>query len=583
MTFRGKPAARPAQRRSRSFGTGNRTLLLNLAFGGVVVLAVLILVGAAGASWYGDHFGEVANVNGTSITKDQYRDRYTIEQFRFDVAEGRVRDDFSAGRITADERDSRISTIEQQRSDLSTVVFDDLVDATLQASLASQQGIAVSDADVDAQLTKEATRPEERHVWIISVEPQIDADKTTPNEAQKAAAKAKADQALADLKAGKKWEDIAKSVSSDPSKSSGGDLGWYSADDTTLESAFATAIFKVAPNTPTDVIEGTDGVYRIGRVTEVVAAQEDAQYRQSIQDRGIGIDTYKKAVRADVVKDRLQQKILAEVVDNPSPQRQVQEIHISVGEGSGDEVQVRHILFAPNDLTDSSAISALKPDDPAWAKAKADAQAAYDSLKPYIGKPSLEQQFETLADKDTDDPSGKGSGGELPYFTADQLDPSFASAIFKAGLKKGDLVGPVQSSFGWHVILFEDRRPPAEARAQNAAKDAAAPNADFAALVRQYSDGPKKDTDGSIGWVAHHQLSEDLDQVIFSTTVPGVSQLKEVTDDGWYLFKVSAEQTRLPDPVQAANLRRTAFSNWYTAQKAKADIKDDLGVTTPTS
>jgi len=584
MTFRGKPAARPAARRSRAHGEGGRrTLLINVGFGVTIAAAFLILAAAAGASWYGDHFGEVASVNGTSITRDQYRDRYKVDQFRFDREEGRVRDDLSAGRITQADSDQKVQVIEQQRSNLQQQVLDDLIDATLQSQLAAQQGVTVSDADISAALQKEATRPEERHLWLISVEPATDANSSEPTDAQKAAAKAKAEQALADLKSGKKWEDVAKAVSSDPSKSSGGDLGWLSESDSTLEPAFAKAVFAVAPNTPTDVVEGTDGVFRIGRATDVAPAQVDSAYQQSFENRGISVDTYKTAVRADVVKDKLEQKLVAEVVDNPSPQRQVQEIHIAVGQGTGDEIKVRHILFTPGDITDPSA-SPLPTTDPKWAEAKAKAQAAYDKLKAYAGNPTeLEKQFADLANTETEDPSGKGSGGELPYFTQDQLDPGFASAIFKPGLKKDDLIGPVQSSFGWHVILFEDRRPPAEARAQNAALEASRPGADFAALVRQYSDGPHSTTDGSIGWVARHQLPDALEQLVFATKVPGVSDLKEIPDDGWYLFRVSDEQTRLPDPAQAATLRANAFSNWYTAQKAKATIKDELGVTAPTS
>ncbi len=581
MTFRGTPAARPAPRRSRASADGDRrTLLVNLGFALVIVVSVLILVAAAGASWYGDHFGEVAKVDGTVITRDQYRDRYAVEQFRFDRLEGRIRDDLAAGRITQDVSDQRVALLEQQRNDLSTVVVDDLIDVALQSKLAADEGLSVSDQEIADQLRKEATRPEERHLWLISVEPEIDSDKKEPTDAQVAAAKAKAEQALADLKAGRAWEAVAKATSSDASASKGGDIGWYEQDDPTLDPAFAAAVFAAQPNTPTDVIVGADGVYRIGRATEVLPPQEDPSYQQSFQNRGISLAAYQAAARADVVKDKLEQHLLAQLVDSPSPMRQVQELHITVQQGTGDEVHVRHILYAAGDLSDPSATP--KPsDDPAWAEAKAKAQATYDKLRAYVGKPDeLEAQFEKIANEETDDPSGKGTGGDLPYLTHDVLDPAFADAVFRNGLEKGDLIGPVQSSFGWHVILFEDRRPPAEARAQNAEKEANAPGADFSALVRQYSDGPRSDNDGSLGWVARWQLgNQQLEDAIFATTVPGISKLIDIPDDGWYLFKVTAEETRKPDPDQAAKLRASAFDNWYAAQKAKADIQNDLAAT----
>jgi peptidyl-prolyl cis-trans isomerase C len=62
-----------------------------------------------------------------------------------------------------------------------------------------------------------------------------------------------------------------------------------------------------------------------------------------------------------------------------------------------------------------------------------------------------------LANKNTTDPSGKDSGGDLGWFAKDQMVPEFADAAFK--LEKGKYTTePVKSQFGWHVILVEDKR-----------------------------------------------------------------------------------------------------------------------------
>ncbi|MDE2512859.1 MAG: peptidylprolyl isomerase [Alphaproteobacteria bacterium] len=66
--------------------------------------------------------------------------------------------------------------------------------------------------------------------------------------------------------------------------------------------------------------------------------------------------------------------------------------------------------------------------------------------------------FAALAKDKTIDPSGKTSGGDLGWFTKDEMVPEFASAAF--ALKKGEFTQtPVHTQFGWHVIQVEDRRP----------------------------------------------------------------------------------------------------------------------------
>ena len=64
--------------------------------------------------------------------------------------------------------------------------------------------------------------------------------------------------------------------------------------------------------------------------------------------------------------------------------------------------------------------------------------------------------FAELAKKETKDPSGKATGGDLGWFTKEQMVPEFAEAAFK--LNPGQISEPVKSGFGWHVIRLEERR-----------------------------------------------------------------------------------------------------------------------------
>lgn len=65
--------------------------------------------------------------------------------------------------------------------------------------------------------------------------------------------------------------------------------------------------------------------------------------------------------------------------------------------------------------------------------------------------------FATVAVAKSKDPSVKQNGGDLGYFTKDEMVEPFSDAAFS--MKPGELSAkPVQSKFGWHVIRVDDRR-----------------------------------------------------------------------------------------------------------------------------
>jgi len=78
--------------------------------------------------------------------------------------------------------------------------------------------------------------------------------------------------------------------------------------------------------------------------------------------------------------------------------------------------------------------------------------------------------FAAIAKEKSNDPGTKATGGDLGWFTKDEMVPEFAEAAFK--LQKGQYTDtPVKTQFGYHVIMLADRRtapPPTmeEARPQ---------------------------------------------------------------------------------------------------------------------
>jgi peptidyl-prolyl cis-trans isomerase C len=64
--------------------------------------------------------------------------------------------------------------------------------------------------------------------------------------------------------------------------------------------------------------------------------------------------------------------------------------------------------------------------------------------------------FAELARQKSKDPGAAAEGGDLGYFTKDQMVPEFSEVAFK--LNKGELSDPIKTQFGWHIIRVDDKR-----------------------------------------------------------------------------------------------------------------------------
>ena len=63
-----------------------------------------------------------------------------------------------------------------------------------------------------------------------------------------------------------------------------------------------------------------------------------------------------------------------------------------------------------------------------------------------------------LAKQVSEDPSASQNAGALGWFSQAEMDPAFGAAAFALD-KVGDVSQPVQSTFGWHVIRLDGKKP----------------------------------------------------------------------------------------------------------------------------
>lgn len=160
----------------------------------------------------------------------------------------------------------------------------------------------------------------------------------------------------------------------------------------------------------------------------------------------------------------------------PEDVKAVYEDQVKAGKlGQKEERRASHILIA--------AAADAKDADQKAAEAKAKEIADRVRRNP--------ASFADVAKKESQDPGSAAQGGDLGFFARGAMVKPFEDAAFAA--KKNDIVGPVKSDFGYHVIRVTDIRPEkvkslAEAGPEieaNLKKQAAAHN--FADSAEQFS------------------------------------------------------------------------------------------------
>ena len=124
--------------------------------------------------------------------------------------------------------------------------------------------VSVSDAEVDnylATVASQAGGEDEYHLAHIYI--------TVPEQASPEAVEAsrrRAEQALADVKGGKNFAEVAAAYSSAPDATSGGDLGWRTR--ARLPTVFVDVVQKMKPGDVSPVLRSTSGFHLVKLVDE---------------------------------------------------------------------------------------------------------------------------------------------------------------------------------------------------------------------------------------------------------------------------------------------------------------------------
>lgn len=242
-----------------------------------------------------------------------------------------------------------------------------------------------------------------------------------------------------------------------------------------------------------------------------------------------------------------------------------------------EERRASHILIAID--ADKDEAAAKKEADELYAKLQADPK-----------------QFASLARKHSADPGSAREGGDLGFFRQGMMVPEFDRAVF-AG-KKGDLVAPVKTDFGYHIIRIDDikaakARPLAEVRGeietlyrQEAAVRMFAEDAEtFSNMVYEQSESLapvveqfKLTVQKAIGITRNHEdaiINPNVVEALFSFDVlqdKRNTNAIEIAANTLLAARVTNHRPQTVEPLDKVKGNiKTALTNTKAAQAAKAE------------
>jgi parvulin-like peptidyl-prolyl isomerase len=555
QSARAKIAARLAE--------ADKSVLTNLAFLSAIALSTLLLTAVVAVGWWSDNFAPAVEVNGVSISVGEARSRGEIANFRLTLEAARIRARVSSGTLTNEEADAFLQQLGDAGTNLSSQLTSDMIDALLVAQLASEKNITVDQAAIDAAWADETATPELRLLRSISINVASDPNSGVPTQATIAAAQQKADAIIAEIKAGGDVGAIAKRESSDAYAAEGGRIGWSTkAEDPLADPAYAAAWALTAVG-PTEVISQSADQLVIFYVDQIRPAQADPNFDLSANDAKINMDLYKKIVGERALSAALSDAVTAELLVGPVEQRDISYIAVPVPEGSSEteEVLVRHLLYSPND--DSRGAAKLEPTDPAWAAAEAEAKAAYEQI-------AAGSSMESLADQSDDAGSG-AQGGLLGWAAQGSYVPEFDTAVWADGLQVGDLLGPIKTEFGYHVMQFEGRRVGMTLRMELLAQELAGESVDFGARAAEALKEFDGMTTDNLGFTSRYSLNAQIGAAAWLLAEGEVSGVQTLNGQ-MVIFKINAIEERALTEEQKATIKTSGFLIWLDAYRQAAEI-----------
>ena len=188
----------------------------------------------------------------------------------------------------------------------------------------------------------------------------------------------------------------------------------------------------------------------------------------------------------------------------------------------------------------------------------ADTVRAYSKIQAIRERIIKGEEFKTLAEATSEDPSTKENGGDLGYFTAFQMVYPFEKAAYE--IPVGQVSNPIRTRYGYHLIYVYDKRPSrgemhvahivvkpkseqnseakAETKIQEIYQRLVSRESTFEELAIKYSDDPTSaKKGGELLWIGTGDMILEFEDAAFALKNNGDYSAPFKTAFGWHIVK----------------------------------------------
>ncbi|RBP80432.1 periplasmic chaperone for outer membrane proteins SurA [Shewanella putrefaciens] len=332
------------------------------------------------------------------------------------------------------------------------------------------------------------------------------------------------------------------------------------------------------------------GDLQLDQAIENIAREQKmsvAQMQQKIESEGLSFSQYREQLREEITLGEIQ-RIQVQRRIQVSPQEITSLVKLIQEQGMKDvEYQIGHILIdVPNNPTSEQLEASSKRANIVLERLKSGEDFRRTAIASSSGPKALE-------------------GGIWDYMNINEMPTLFAEVI--NGAKMGDIIGPIKSGAGFHIIKIMDARglqtkeieevrarhillkpspilseDRAKAMLEQFLKQIRSGEAKFEDLARQYSEDPGSATKGGeLGWAEPSIYVPEFAQTLNSLKNDQISEPLRTTH-GWHITQL--EERRKTDATDQFNSNRAhqlifrrkfneELQNWLDEMRSDAYIE----------